>query len=84
MIAKSTIAFAELRQFLLDLGFTLSKRGKFWFFEHAPSETTFLYRPYRAREKVTLVDLDSTRRHLDWRGVLSENAFGELLKQASA
>jgi hypothetical protein len=84
MIAKSTISFAELRQFLLDLGFTMSKRGKFWFFEHAPSETTFLYRPYRPREKVTLVDLDSTRRHLDWRGVLDERAFDNLLKQATA
>jgi len=84
MIAKSTISFAELRQFLLALGFTLCKRGKFWFFEHAPSETTFLYRPYRAREKVTLVDIDSTRRHLDWRGVLDERAFDNLLKQATA
>jgi hypothetical protein len=84
LIAKSTISFAELRRFLLDLGFTLSKRGKFWFFEHAPSETTFLYRPYREREKVTLVDLDSTRRHLDGRGVLEERAFDNLLKQAPA
>jgi len=29
MIAKITISFAEFRQFLLDLGFTVSKRGKF-------------------------------------------------------
>jgi len=84
MIAKSTIAFAELRHSLLDLGFTVSKRGKFWFFEHAPSETTFLFRPYRAREKVTLVDIQSTRRHLDLRGVLDEQAFDSQLKKATA
>ncbi len=84
MIAKSTIAFDELRQVLLDLGFTQSKRGKFWFFEHTPSETTFLFRPYRLREKVTLVDLQSTRRHLDLRGVLDEHAFDSQFKKATA
>jgi hypothetical protein len=84
MIAKSTISFAELRQFLLELGFTLSKRGKFWFFEHTPSETTFLFRPYRSREKVTLVDIDSTRFHLDWRGLLTPEAFDDRLKKATA
>ena len=60
MIARSNVTFAELQQLLLDLGFTVSKRGKGWFFEHAPSETNFLYRPYRARERVTLMDLDMT------------------------
>jgi hypothetical protein len=84
MIARSTLSFAELRQFLLDLGFTVAKRGKFWFFEHAPTETTFLFRPYRAREKVTLMDLHMTRRHLDLRGVLSEQGFDDLLKKATA
>lgn len=84
MIARSTVSFAQLRQFLLDLGFTVTKRGKFWFFEHAPSETTFLYRPYRAREKVTLLDIDSTRFHLDWRGVLEPEAFDDRLKKATA
>ncbi|MCI0462256.1 MAG: hypothetical protein L0Z62_35330 [Gemmataceae bacterium] len=84
MIAKSTISFAAFRQFLLDLGFKVSRRGKFWFFEHPPSETTYLFRPYRAREKVTLVDINSTRRHLDLRGVLDEQAFDNLLKKVTA
>jgi hypothetical protein len=84
MIARSTIAFTELSQFLLNLGFTRSKRGKFWFFEHFPSETTFLFRPYRSREKVTLLDLHSTRRHLDLRGVLDELKFDDQLKKAPA
>lgn len=84
MIARSTVSFAELRQFLLDLGFTAGKRGKFWFFEHSPSETTFLFRPYRARERVTVVDIDSTRFHLDRRGLLAPEAFDERLKKATA
>ncbi len=85
MVPKRTdVTFAELRQLLLDLGFTQSKRGKFWFFEHAPSETTFTYRPYRTRERVTLLDLDRTRHHLDWRGVLEPRAFDDVLKKATA
>lgn len=81
---RSDVSFAELSQFLLDLGFTRSKRGKFWFFEHAPSETTLMYRPYRVRERVTLLDLHRTRRHLDLRGVLEDQAFDDLLKKATA
>jgi hypothetical protein len=84
MIARSTVTFAELRQLLVDLGFSMRKRGKGWFFEHASSETNFFYRPYRAREKVTLMDLDMTRKHLDWRDVLSEQAFDDRLKKATA
>jgi hypothetical protein len=83
MIARSTVTFEELRHFLLDLGFTQSKRGKYWFFEHPSSGTEFGYRPYRPREKVTLMDLDMTRKHLDWRGVLSEDAFNDRLKKAT-
>jgi hypothetical protein len=84
MVARSTITFAELRQLLLDVGFTSTKRGKIWFFEHLPSETTVAYRPYRANEKVTLLDLHRTRGHLDLRGVLSEQGFDDLLKKATA
>jgi len=84
MVARSAVTFAELRQHLLDLGFTESKQGKFWHFEHAPSETSVTYRPYRARERVTLLDIHRTRRHLDLRGVLGEQAFDDLLKKATA
>lgn len=84
MIARSTVSFAELRQLLLDLGFRQSKRGKFWFFEHSPSETIFGYRPYRTRERVTVRDLHLTRKQLDWRDLLDEQAFDDLLKKATA
>jgi hypothetical protein len=84
MIAKSTISFAEFRQFLLDLGFTAVRRGNAWFFEHSPSETAFLFRPYRATEKVTLVDFQSTRRHLDLRGLLDEREFDDRFRKATA
>ena len=81
---RSAVTFAELRQFLVGLGFTQSKRGKFWCFEHASAETTVLYRPYRARERVTLLDLHRTRQDLDLRGLLSEQEFDDRLKKATA
>lgn len=84
MIARSTVTFAELRQLLVDLGFTLRKEGKSWVFEHALSETILPYRPYRERERVTLRDVNSTRFQLDWRGVLSPEAFDDALKKATA
>ena len=84
MIARSSVTFGELRQLLVDLGFRASKRGKFWFFQHLPSETTFLFRPYRVRERVTLRDVNSTRFHLEWRGLLAPEAFDDLLKKATA
>ncbi len=84
MIARSMVTFAELRQLLLDLGFTVRKEGKFWIFEHAPSETILPYRPYRARERVTLRDVNSTRFQLEWRGVLAPEVFDDRLKKTPA
>lgn len=84
MIARSTVTFAQLRQLLVDLGFTVSKRGKFWRFDHPPSETWFMYRPYRARERVEVGDLHMTRFQLDGRDVLNEKAFDDRLKKATA
>lgn len=84
MITRSKVTFAELRQLFLDLGFTVSKRGKFWFFEHAPSETWFGYRPYRLREKVEAGDLHMTRKQVDGRGLLTPEAFDDRLNKATA
>jgi hypothetical protein len=81
---RSAVSFAELRQLLLDLGFSESRSGKFWRFEHARSETILLFRPYRSRERVTLLDLHITRQDLDWHGLLEEQEFDDLLKKASA
>jgi hypothetical protein len=81
---RSTVTFADFRQFLIDLGFTQSKRGKFWSFEHAKSETILEYRPYRSNQRVTLLDLYRTRTHLDLRGVLEESSFDQRLSKATA
>lgn len=84
MIARSMVTFAELRQLLVELGFTVTKRGQFWYFEHRPSGAELGYRPDRARERVTLRDINSTRFDLDWRGLLAPEAFDDRLKKATA
>lgn len=84
MVARSEVPFERLRQVLSDLGFTHSKRGKFWLFEHAPSKTVLTYRPYRSRERLTQKDLHVTRQDLDWHGLMAPEAFDDVLHRATA
>jgi hypothetical protein len=73
----SSVGFAQLRRLLLDLHFTESKKDAYWRFEHADSDTVFLFRPYAPDDNVTMQDLAATRKHLDWRGLLSATAFDD-------
>jgi hypothetical protein len=80
----SSVMFAELRRVLQELGFTETRVDEFWRFEHPDSDTVFLFRPYALDEHISLPDLASTRIHLDWRGLLSANAFDDLLAKTPA
>ncbi len=84
MIARSSVRFSELKQLLLDLGFSCYRRDRFWIFKHEASESLFAFRPYRSNERVTLRDMRSVQVQLDWRGMLSEQAFDDRLKKATA
>jgi hypothetical protein len=84
MVAISRVTFDRLQQLLLDLGFAQSKRGKFWAYSHSPSKAILVHRPYRARERVTLKDLQVTRQDLDWRELMTPEAFDDLLQRATA
>jgi hypothetical protein len=75
----SSIHFAQLRKLLLDLQFTEKRSDSYWRFEEPHSETVFLFRPYAVGEYVNMPDVVSTRTHLDWRGLLSSDAFDEAL-----
>lgn len=81
---RSPVLFAELRSFLGTLGFREARQQKFWRFEHEPSQTTLLFRPYRVNETVTHLDLERTRLDLDCRGILDEESFDDLLRKATA
>jgi hypothetical protein len=79
------IPFSKLRALLLDLGFIERVvDGKYLGFYHADSDTLFAFHLYRPRERVTSMDLTGVRSQLDWRGLLSEEAFEAALRKASA
>ena len=73
--------FGVLRQVLLDLGFTMRTDPKFIRFDHAASQTWFLYPPYRDEDAVDPGDLVAARRILDERGFMPRERFEELLRK---
>jgi hypothetical protein len=75
--------FGVLRQILLDLGFTMRVDPKFIRFDHATSQTWFLYPPYRDDEAANTGDLIAARRILDERGLMPREHFEELLAQST-
>lgn len=81
----SDLSFAELRRVLLGLDFSEGTLPtSHHIFEHAPSDTVFIFRPYQANEKIHLPDLRSVRKQLDERGLLSGDSFDHLLRKHSA
>ena len=70
---------------MLDLGFIESLvDGKYLGFYHADSDTIFAFHLYRPQESVSGMDLEGVRKQLDWRGLLSEEAFDAKLRKVSA
>jgi hypothetical protein len=82
---SSDVPYAKLRALLLDLGFVEGVvEGKYLGFYHADSDTVFPFRMYRPNDKVSMADLVTVRKQLDWRGLLSEEAFDAAVRKASA
>jgi hypothetical protein len=85
LMSRNNLPFAKLRRLLLDLGF--SERmidDKYLGFTHAESGCFFAFPLYRPHERVSNTDLVGVRSQLDWRGLLSEEAFDAALRKASA
>jgi hypothetical protein len=87
----SDVPFATMRKLLLDLGFVekavsgvADNHVPTLVFGHADSDTIFLFRAYRPQDKVSLADLGGVRFQLDWRGLLSREAFDAALLKVSA
>jgi hypothetical protein len=79
------IPFAKVRALLLGLGFVERVvDGKYLGFYHAASDALFAFRMYRPQDMVSSVDLRDVRKDLDWRGLLSEEAFDAALRKVSA
>jgi hypothetical protein len=81
---RSMVLFGDLCQFLVGLGFTQSKSGKFWRFEQVATGAIVRFRSYRPRERITALDLHRIRQDLDNLGLVNEEAFDDLLNRATA
>jgi hypothetical protein len=81
----SDVPFAKLRALLLDLGFLERViDDQSLGFYHAESGAVFTFRLYRPQDRVSMMDLAGVRFQLDWRGLLSREAFDAALRKASA
>ena len=82
---KNDITFGELRDLLLEVGFSECPReqGRLRF-EHPVIDTVLLFRPYRASEVVNQRDMAVVRRQLVDNGLIEGAAFDRFLERASA
>ena len=80
----TSVRFAQLRRLLIDPHFRETRDKGYWQFEHPESDTVFLFRRYAPDDHVTMQDLATARTHLDWRGLLSGEAFEDSLTKTPA
>jgi hypothetical protein len=78
------ITFAELRKLLLELGFREASRPEEIIFGHQPSDTLFVFRPYRPSDPVASYNLIDVKTMLDARGLMSAEAFEDQFKKKPA
>lgn len=85
------VPFEAMRKLLLDLGFvekailsTPVTHVPAFVFGHKESGAVFMFRTYKPEERVSKMDLLGVCRQLDWRGLLSEDAFDAAMRKASA
>ena len=81
MTKTRPVPFAEFRGFLQRLGYAEKRVPKGRVLEH-PEEGLLLFRAYQDDEPVAPIDLASTRRFLDLRGVISAADFDAALLRA--
>ena len=85
MMRKNGITFEELRELLLELGFSESSPQPYRIrFEHRATETVLLFRAYNSDETVNDRELVVVRRQLVDNGLIEAPAFDRFLAKASA
>jgi hypothetical protein len=81
---KKGLTFAELRSFLIDLGFSEIVEPKRIAFTNPTTEMFFLFRIYRPKEMVHPRDILLFRRQLVDNGLIEESDLDRFLQKASA
>ena len=85
MKKKNGITFGELRQLLLEVGFSESPQERDRLrFEHPVTGTILLFRPYDSNEAASRRDMAVVRRQLVDNGLIEGAAFDRFLEKASA
>jgi hypothetical protein len=81
---RNNVKFRTLRRFLLDIGFSETVLPSEIVFQHKPSDTLFVFRPYRPDDLVANYNLAEVESMLDSRGLMSADAFVNQFKRARA
>jgi hypothetical protein len=81
---KNRIKFGELRQLLLEMGFREVSGPEQSVFCHEPSDTLFVFRPYRPGDPVASYNLIEVKNMLDSRGLMSAESFENQFKKTPA
>ncbi|MCI0641802.1 MAG: hypothetical protein L0Y72_20480 [Gemmataceae bacterium] len=82
MSRTKAVSFGELARFLSELGFHEKRTTTAQVLEH-PKEGMLVFRLYKSDERVDEGDLVSTRKFLDYRGVLAARDFDAFLHRAT-
>ena len=80
---NSEVAFAELRELLLELGFHETLEKTRLVFDH-PVGGMLLFRRYKANEKVSLGDMLVVRGQLVDNGMIESSALDRFLQKTPA
>jgi hypothetical protein len=80
----SNIRFTQLQKFFQEMGFSQAGEKEGWRFEHTSSNTVFVFRPYRPKDRVFEHDLFLVLSQLNGRGLMAEDAFNDSLTRTPA
>ncbi len=80
----TNIPFRELRRLLLDVGFREFAAPEQIVFRHEPSDTLFVFRPYRPSDPVASYNLMDVQLMLDARGLMSAETFANQFNKTPA
>ena len=82
-VKNSKVAFADLRELLLELGFSETREKTRVIYRH-PVGGTLLIRPYKGSEKVKLTDMLVVRQQLDYNGMVASDDLDRRLQKMPA
>jgi hypothetical protein len=82
-VKNSKVAFADLREVLLELGFAETREKDRLVYRH-PAAGTLLLRPYKVKDKVKLTDMLVVRQQLDYNGMIASDELSRRLEQMPA